>query len=48
MNDYLIKGMAANNEMRFMAAYTRATKVDAREEISLSTKLNRVPIRPGT
>lgn len=30
MNDYLIKGMAANNEMRFMAAYTRATVEEAR------------------
>ena len=31
MNDYVIRGMAAGNEIRFVAAYTRETVEKARE-----------------
>ena len=31
MKDYIIKGMAANNEIRFVAAYSRSAVQKARE-----------------
>ena len=40
MKDYIIKGMAANNEIRFVAAYSRSAVQKAREIHNTSTVYN--------